>query len=284
MEGLAALSLAANIVQFLDFARTLISASRDISTTGNRKEYVEYAAIVRRVCYLTSQIQIPEGLERKTADPDLTTLYPLVDSCSEVSKELIDKIEKLTASDEAGRVESFHLALKGQFQHRNIERLRSRVDRISKQINRYFSQANFKRIDESLASLKLQSELFNVDRTQQIAKIQDTLAEFQGQWSSSGNHSQTVALMLIEPAQRGLRYSAEQIIVTQLYYNMINARSTTIDPTHQETFQWVFDYHIGLERATAPFLTWLSPDEDLFWITGIPGSGKSTIMKFLRSH
>lgn len=44
-----------------------------------------------------------------------------------------------------------------------------------------------------------------------------------------------------------------------------------------------FDVEI-METQARNFLEWLKADKQLFWITGKPASGKSTLMKFILSH
>ncbi|RYP81097.1 hypothetical protein DL769_002153 [Monosporascus sp. CRB-8-3] len=52
-------------------------------------------------------------------------------------------------------------------------------------------------------------------------------------------------------------------------------RLAMIEENYQHTFNWIFD-----ETAT-PFVKWLRRQDNLFWIYGMPGSGKSTLMKFI---
>ncbi|PHH73219.1 hypothetical protein CDD80_3951 [Ophiocordyceps camponoti-rufipedis] len=53
----------------------------------------------------------------------------------------------------------------------------------------------------------------------------------------------------------------------------LNLRREQISDRFKHTFEWIFDYQ--------PFVSWLSADEGMFWIKGKPGSGKSTMMKFI---
>lgn len=53
----------------------------------------------------------------------------------------------------------------------------------------------------------------------------------------------------------------------------LDFRMSQIDDPFQDTFQWVFDI--------AEFSRWLQAGSGLFWIHGKPGSGKSTLMKYI---
>ncbi|KAI1491228.1 hypothetical protein F5X96DRAFT_488961 [Biscogniauxia mediterranea] len=55
------------------------------------------------------------------------------------------------------------------------------------------------------------------------------------------------------------------------------ARIRQVSPNHKDSFEWLFTDKVA-------FREWLADDKDefspIFWITGKPGSGKSTIMRF----
>ena len=55
----------------------------------------------------------------------------------------------------------------------------------------------------------------------------------------------------------------------------MNERVGEITTAHSHTFDWVFT------NPQTGFLDWLHSNKSLFWITGKPGSGKSTLMKYL---
>lgn len=77
-------------------------------------------------------------------------------------------------------------------------------------------------------------------------------------------------------------------ILGDLRYPSINDRHSQIAEAHRTTFEWIFDPDLKkMTRTCGPsptFNTWLQSDEKLFWVTGKPGSGKSTLMKWLYSH
>ena len=66
----------------------------------------------------------------------------------------------------------------------------------------------------------------------------------------------------------------------------MEARQEKIIDAHAQTFNWIFHPNTS-SSGSAPengFLQWLIKGSDIFWITGKPGSGKSTLMKFLSHH
>jgi len=54
---------------------------------------------------------------------------------------------------------------------------------------------------------------------------------------------------------------------------------------HTQTFEWIFEQPRGGESGVpswSSFTEWLEGDsKELYWITGKPGAGKSTLVKFI---
>jgi len=81
-------------------------------------------------------------------------------------------------------------------------------------------------------------------------------------------------------------------LLDSIHFREMNLRSNQIADSHHGTYEWVFNESCGDRskmspipfRAADSFLEWLSNDQPLFWISGKPGSGKSTLMKFLANH
>ncbi|KAK1657111.1 hypothetical protein BDP55DRAFT_567970, partial [Colletotrichum godetiae] len=64
-------------------------------------------------------------------------------------------------------------------------------------------------------------------------------------------------------------------VVSSLNYSSRPARLDSIPQAHQDTFQWAFDSRLS---------DWFLSGRGTFWISGKPGSGKSTFMKFIANH
>jgi hypothetical protein len=69
LDPISAVGLARNIVQFLDFAKSIISESHAVyhSAEGTKDEFVELEAIARHIQGFTSSLTDP-NFETKTAD------------------------------------------------------------------------------------------------------------------------------------------------------------------------------------------------------------------------
>ncbi|KAI4180024.1 MAG: hypothetical protein L6R41_007500, partial [Letrouitia leprolyta] len=64
-----------------------------------------------------------------------------------------------------------------------------------------------------------------------------------------------------------------------LWFSDMNLRMSEVSPSHVGTFQWIFDD--TMKHPWSSFSQWLTGNDCLYFVQGKPGSGKSTLMKFL---
>jgi hypothetical protein len=71
-------------------------------------------------------------------------------------------------------------------------------------------------------------------------------------------------------------------ITESLRYEKLDERYETVTEAHQKTFEWILKPRQNDDGVIwSDFVQWLREGDDLFWITGKPGSGKTTLMKFI---
>jgi NACHT domain len=86
----------------------------------------------------------------------------------------------------------------------------------------------------------------------------------------------TKALHSLEPD------SFRRAIRTRLDFNEMKDRELFIPIAYRKTYEWIFDP--PNDTNWSDFVEWLTGGEPLYWITGKPGAGKSTLMKFIYTH
>jgi hypothetical protein len=78
-----------------------------------------------------------------------------------------------------------------------------------------------------------------------------------------------------------------RMILAQLHFRHMPTRAEGIPLAHSETLGWLLedDSRVQGQRKWAILAKWLQEeDKSIYWVTGKPGSGKSTLMKFLYHH
>lgn len=79
------------------------------------------------------------------------------------------------------------------------------------------------------------------------------------------------------------RTDRNNAFLASLRYDAIYARHEQIAEAHCKTFEWLFDSSIvrGDDGMRPSFDSWLTSGNGIYWISGKPGSGKSTLVKWI---
>ncbi|CAN9225518.1 unnamed protein product [Alternaria alternata] len=287
MESLAAIGLAANILQFIHTARQLVSTSREILGSGTKNEYLELELISKELRSRSSRIILPANARVVPGSDDENSLEVLAVRCNEIADELLGILDALKLYNDRNKWRSFLQALKTQWNDDKIGALRERLDRIAKAINARLADENNLGIHSRL------NELLNINGRLEISRGWDILTlrkEFDQALKNSQDNTgkEESADRMSKVASDGLNYSAEQKILSRLRFVRLEDRYRLISPAYRNTLAWLFG-DTGLQgqhqvNDSSTFVQWLNSDNDLYWISGRPGSGKSTLMKFLCHH
>ena len=70
-------------------------------------------------------------------------------------------------------------------------------------------------------------------------------------------------------------------ILNSLDFETRQSRQSDISGTEQRTFEWIFHDHHGPTNQHVGFRNWLQVGNDIYWISGKAGSGKSVLMKYI---
>ena len=79
-------------------------------------------------------------------------------------------------------------------------------------------------------------------------------------------------------------FDIEHKILASLNYDQRPARLEAIPEAHLQTFSWILSEPSLDGDGSSELLKWLKSGSGVFWVTGKPGSGKSTLMKYITEH
>ncbi len=77
---------------------------------------------------------------------------------------------------------------------------------------------------------------------------------------------------------------AQQQILASLRFPQMQERAQQIEAAHEQTYEWILKPQDKIFQRWDDVVTWLSSNTEtrkIYWISGKPGSGKSTLMRFL---
>ena len=123
-------------------------------------------------------------------------------------------------------------------------------------------------------------------RSSVLGALQSLQSEFERQ-SRAGiqmpRNGRPLQPLAIEPVVKALSQNAETAndivaassILKSLRFSAMEFRYSKIPEAHTKTFSWMLSQN---------FAQWLRSDHPIFWLSGKPGSGKSTCIKFLADN
>ncbi|RMY40985.1 hypothetical protein D0866_00905 [Hortaea werneckii] len=300
MEALAALGVAAASVQFLDFALQALTLCRQIrddaqGATAPNKELESYSRSI-------------EGLsqELKAGQTDNASGRPIKavgQACIAKTEEILIVLEKVRKAGSNSRTAAAKTLFRSLKERRTIEKLQNELKEkqtlldsaLIHDIQRRVDLSTVKQ-DENFTSLK-QSVQDLVNKLQdQDAVAQQNHAESQDKLTNlaKGNqelrattvagHSKTVQRLDQIHVGMGQGFDnlkisdAKEQLLRSLFYPEHAARREMVKPPWSDTFDWVFDETSKSTAYWSSLPAWLKSGSSLYWITGKPASGKSTLM------
>lgn len=123
--------------------------------------------------------------------------------------------------------------------------------------------------------------------SKRFERLRQELLSSLSQKQESGKPKVPLSKVLDEMLREAGTAQIAQDILSSLRYDGMGSRKHTIAETHADTYEWVFSSSKNLLRQKglkADFPGWLESGSGIFWVTGHPGSGKSTLMKFVDNH
>ncbi|KAK4443552.1 hypothetical protein QBC34DRAFT_477084 [Podospora aff. communis PSN243] len=272
MEALAAVSLAGNVLQFAHTTRKLIGNSRDLARSGANEEHVELTAIVTQLQGLVARIVTPNA--QRNMSKEERSLRDLCSQCHNVADTLLSILRALAAKGHQKPFGSVYQALLTEWKTPEIEELWKRLDRIIAAI-KWHLDLHQGPVMRRLQELEREGDRLGANRDAEFKTLMKRVFDY------SKNKQ---AELLVAAAAEGSHFAVEQLILEHLRFPSINHRHDTIAQAHAESFSWL--YGTGGQESPSTFSDWLNPGDgsDLYWISGKPGSGKSTLMKFLSTN
>lgn len=117
-----------------------------------------------------------------------------------------------------------------------------------------------------------------------LDKIEQQLAIPQPEIIELSVRMTDAAARLESLSKEGKVIDFEYSLWKSLDFDKRQMRFDRVDPAYVETFEWIFRETIPHLDRPLNFVQWLSSECGIYWVTGKPGSGKSTLMKFIWSH
>ncbi|KAH8803519.1 hypothetical protein F5884DRAFT_739958 [Xylogone sp. PMI_703] len=296
MDPLSILSISCAVMQITSFSHELFSVAKRIS-----KEGLPDASLAGKVAHLADiSVYLQNHLATKQNTKSLSKIQQSIQDtaqkCLTISREITEEFNKIEWK--RGPESPTTMKRKPIFQGLMWSRRRSKIKTLEKEMDEveklmrdsilediWLSQEaiqiqqsdSFERLDE-----KLQNFIQKFTRGQQklesviVNQGADIKKEIAAENIKTRDHFST---QLRDQDLKSLSKEEYDKFLGSLQYDTMNARKSAIVRSHEHTFDWIFD-----DTTDVPWHNlskWMGSDERIYWISGKPGSGKSTLMKFL---
>ncbi|KAE9376191.1 hypothetical protein N431DRAFT_481293 [Stipitochalara longipes BDJ] len=308
MDPVTAFSLAGTILQFIDSGSKFVGLSWRLYRTG------EGPVDLPELMMLTKHLdQVLDGLgssssslsvaqDQKNSRSGGDGLFQLADECKHVGNQLLAILQSVCVSHSRKRD-----ALKAAFQliwkEDDIRSLQSRLDGFRAQFNlhllvtlRQYAMENSAKQEKTLQALGIMSQ--NSSRLEGIASSivgflasKSTFSDLSEMKTSlrndlvaeiyQENAQSTKSTAQLIPLAPKRRQKLQKQVLSTLRYTGMEDREGRIAEAYESTFQWVFRNDEQEAQKWYSLRSWLESEDQIYWITGKPGSGKSTLMRYI---
>ncbi|KAI0839652.1 hypothetical protein F5Y06DRAFT_11706 [Hypoxylon sp. FL0890] len=319
MEPLAALGVAAAAVQFFEFSKSLIRDIKAVHDAEKyRPLQAVFARAAKDLTDLNNtfrrRIGFNHDVDKRVSEQE-KALDELFFNCNAAAEELISLVEKLKPRFTTLTWTGFQRMMGSRRMIEKIEALEEQITAYQSQLTirlLAYMDAKFEAnaIHHTAELEKLQDN---------HAKIMEVIAFTQERiiGASINNKNQVLAAMLKLTNGETITIPSDDVpidlmetrkmqmltlrtdlpggqqkasltdpqdvkwpVLECLTFRHINDRYDTVKKKHGKTFEWIFEPK-GYNLPWSPFPQWFESDSPCYWINGKPGSGKTTLMKFI---
>lgn len=311
MEPLSALSIASSVFQIVDFSAKIIAKAKEIyqsaegASTANSfledttSNLTEITAGLARELWKNSRTASNSKQGKKTAEEQLVKL---AEESRTIAASLLQKLNQLKLADGGGRWKALQQAFRIAFAQKEIDALTMRLDSLQKQVDtallislRYECKTYHPKCLLMVYSNRMEVQSTEMDKLptegqdERKARVWNLLQDHNWRPSEEA-HLIEFSSVFHSAVESDVEKRFCDMILARLHFSEMPRRHEMIAEAHIDTFQWVLNDQCekpGPEPAKwDSFTEWLSntTGENVYWIAGKPGSGKSTLMKYLFDH
>ncbi|KAI5924000.1 hypothetical protein F4810DRAFT_157851 [Camillea tinctor] len=322
MDPLQAFGLAANVVQFVELSVKLVNEARavydsGVGTTAGVTNLVGKMDALQALVVRTSQ---PVSDDAKT--PDQVALVNVSGKARQLASEVMELSGKLTASSPKSKFGVVRVVLKAPWYKSKLGKLEQEIKECCTEIietwNFMISEEQSSTLNLLKRELENLGEVNNgvrrtVDETK--SSLDQTINSIQHQIQYQSDTLEGIKNRIDQILKTTTETQILNDIMKRLRFEEMHTRELQIEDANQHTFRWLlydegdeiwrqsfkqhkesrsihladFEWELHAQKAKriqtrSRFLRWLRSDHGLFYISGKPGSGKSTLIKLICSE
>ncbi|KAJ9137859.1 p-loop containing nucleoside triphosphate hydrolase [Pleurostoma richardsiae] len=316
-EAAVAFGLAVNALQVVDYGIKFLATAWNIWKSGKEgvDGLVDLQLVSQDVRAVVKELETaPSSSSHPLNDGSNERIMTLAKECGEISQRILDSVESLGIPGKGRRKrQAIVAAARLAWKYDEIMALQARLadmkSEITLNLNISLRSCMMKSLENQdvIKQQLAQSHKDNHKLKSRIEKMADdgeglgsTLVRYLV-WGADSTWSRELAQSifdgLLEAVYNSEKYhnsdasafkigksrraTLERKFLSKLQYDGMQDRELTVVEAHQTTFRWILEQEDDQQRPWTNFRHWLESDQQLYWITGKAGSGKSTLMRFI---
>ena len=289
MDPITGIGLAASLVQIVQFTLNIATRYRDIYLHGLPDGYIAIDDTVQQLTNVTESLQqslkssIPPG---NTFSQDEKDLYELSRKCEDCAKQLLAELRKLKADPKVSSTQIIRRVSRSIWKKDKIRKIKEQLE----EYRSILQTSLLYRLSERFDTQSLRHSDSFKDLDTQLQHIVTCLAASRTSLEDLTMHEseQTRQHISAEVASLDQRYNNvsvyDQTIQTLIYPDIFLRQEQSQLIAYGNSYDFSFHEPDGYKVAWSSFVNWLKSGNEVYWINGKAGSGKSTLMKYVCGH
>lgn len=264
LTGLATVAAVSSILSVIDFSgKVVVQATKLAKGTNNALEENQTIEQLIRENDSLAKLIVSDLDGRRPLSSAEQSVDKIAQECRRKAQELLITLNELKIEkDSKGAKRAFQsakLASKALMKRSTIVKQREQLEALQD---------------------RLSDHLLNILRTTQASHLEAIVDRIDSSTAKTASEIITSQRIILQEVQaRGSPPNEKALsVVDSLRFSDMRLRRDAIPEAYQGTFSWI------IQDSASPFPKWLRSDQNIFWISGKAGSGKSTLMKYISSH
>jgi hypothetical protein len=286
MDPVTAVGLASNIFQLIGVARGVALTTRDLykSKNGLSKEIDRFriqAELVHK--------HLDELTRGTSTKPDDVALREYAQAMCTRTTEYLATLDRVKIRDTSSWWNAFGAAVKSWWKKEQFAESFKAIEEAGTNITTHIVTTKIPAMQVDISRIHKHTLLMEANVEEKMQELCSQIRENTVVTKSHGNDILRAVEKWLETQEKAKN---QRECLQALYFPQIQNRWNEVKDAHAKTFDWIFgdaepapNLPLDLRQVQSPeFKQWLhsqDSNDNIFWISGKPGSGKSTLMKYL---
>lgn len=315
MDPLTALSVATATIQFVEFGSKILKLCAEIreNAKGTTEANAEIESSTQRLQEIQRLLK-PVEVTEDVPEQDVQAIEDARRECEEAAIELLQLLQDLKPSRRRWFGDDAKAAYRAHRAQKKIEALQQKLERRNERLQSALTVTTRIRL---LRLLEAQENITDLIQHNLIPKVQEMHTESETSHSLthkeislartdtiSAHHALdaklTTTALNQEASGKQIEGRLEEARITAVQKDFLDSlafpdmtsRHQSISPPATGTFEWIFsdetlsddENNSVKSELRGKFRRWLIGNKKVFWISGKPGSGKSSLVSFIENH